>query len=159
MAVSAPLDLARCAENIRLSGRRIYDRWFVRSLLRQIRERGAEWPGLAQLDLSQPPRSLYDFDDRVTAPLSGFATADEYYERCSTASGLSRIVVPTVLLSAADDPLIPADMYRDASTSSAVAVRLARGGGHVGFFSSAAEDPDWHWLDWRVVEFAEFEPA
>lgn len=159
MAVSAPLDLARCARNIRAPRNRIYDRWFVRSMLRQLQERRDEWPALADLELSTPPRSLYEFDDRVTAPLSGFATADEYYSRCSTASELGRIAVPTILLSAEDDPLIPAAMYREVTSTDKVGIRMVPGGGHVGFFAAASSDPDWHWLDWRVVEFAELSSA
>jgi predicted alpha/beta-fold hydrolase len=59
-----------------------------------------------------------------------------------------------VLLTAADDPLIPVEMYRSIQPTEVLGVRITRHGGHVGFFGRRGGDPDWHWLDWRVVEFA-----
>ncbi len=154
MAVSAPIDLALCARSMQRGSGLIYSRWFVRLLVRQLRQRSAELPDLGRIDLARLPRTLYEFDDRVTAPLSGFSGADEYYVRCSSALGLNAIRTPTVLLTAADDPLIPVEMYTAIRPSDSVAVRITQHGGHVGFFGRSAHDPDWHWLDWRVVDFA-----
>jgi predicted alpha/beta-fold hydrolase len=153
LAVSTPVDLALCARNLQRRERRLYDRFFVRALLRQIPQLRGHFSGLADIDLSRPPRTLYEFDDRVTAPLSGFSGAEEYYRRCSAAPLLGAIQTPTVLLSALDDPLIPCDMYQALSPSKAVAIRLLQHGGHVGFFGRGGRDPDWHWMDWRVADF------
>jgi predicted alpha/beta-fold hydrolase len=153
LAVSAPIDLALCAQGMEQRQRRIYTRFFVRILLRQLNGRRALLPDLAQIDLAVPPRTLYEFDDRVTAPLSGFACADEYYALCSAAPQLGSIRTPTVLLTAADDPLIPVEMYSGIPASESLAIRITRHGGHVGFYGRSACDPDWYWLDWRVVDF------
>ena len=157
LAVSTPIDLSMCARNMARRERRIYDRWFVTLLNKQVNSRRDHINGLANLDLSLPPRTLYEFDDRITAPLSGFLNAEEYYAQCSSAPLLAAIQTPTVLLSAADDPLIPSSIYSSVSKSPKVAVRLVPNGGHVGFFGRSGRDPDWHWLDWRVVEFVQAE--
>jgi predicted alpha/beta-fold hydrolase len=154
MAVSTPIDLARCARCMQRRSRALYDRWFVRSLVSRLRQRVGDFPGLDPRHLAPPPRTLYEFDDRITAPMSGFSDAAEYYQRCSTALVLHAIRTPTVLLAAADDPLVPVEMYSAATLSDSVAMRITPHGGHVGFFGRGTHDPDWHWLDWRVVDFA-----
>ena len=46
----------------------------------------------------------------ATAPLHGFADADDYYARSSSLSFLSRITVPTLCISALDDPFLPPEV-------------------------------------------------
>ena len=58
----------------------------------------------------QSARTLYDFDDVVTAPVHGFADANDYYTRSSSIRFLSDIRVRTLLLSAVDDPFLPSDV-------------------------------------------------
>ena len=43
-------------------------------------------------------RTFYDFDDLVTAPLHGFASAEDYWARGSALPHLSRIGIPALLL-------------------------------------------------------------
>ena len=56
-------------------------------------------------------RTVYEFDDRITAPFFGFGTADNYYATQSSNQYLDRIRIPTLLIQAKDDPLIPFKIY------------------------------------------------
>jgi uncharacterized protein len=153
-AVCPPIDLGACSHNIGRGLNWIYDRAFLRALVKLVADRARESPEwYAQTPLHPQPRSLFEFDDRITAPLSGFANAGEYYARCSAAPGLARIEVPTLILAAGDDPLIPAHIFDRAERSSAVALHLAEGGGHLGFLAARGCDPDRRWLDWRLLEW------
>jgi uncharacterized protein len=153
MAVAPPVDLAECARNIQRPGMYLYNRWFVRSLLDTARRRALFDPDVDARLRGAPPRTLYEFDDRVTAPLSGFSGADEYYAKCSSAPHLGKIAIPSLILSAADDPLIPPTIFQQVALPTPVFLHITRYGGHVGFFGRPEADRDEFWLDQRVMEF------
>lgn len=152
IAVCPPIDLSRCSENIKSGLNQVYDRTFVRSLMTLVNRRRRELPHFAEEALLSPaPRTLLEFDDRYTAIKSGFSGAVEYYARCSSLPLLTNIRVPTLIIAAADDPLIPASIFADLSASSAVQLHIAPSGGHLGFIGRSGADPDRRWLDWRLL--------
>ena len=116
----------------------------------QIRER-VDPEG--RVDWSRRAASIRDYDSRVTAPLAGFGSAADYYRECSAAPHLGEISVPTLVVGARDDPLIPAGPLETATLSESTRVMLTDGGGHVGFFSRGRRDPDRYWLDWRLLDW------
>src|SRR6185295_11538489 len=99
------------------------------------------------------PRRLYDFDDVYTAPISGFRDAADYYRRCSSGQFVPAIRLPTLVIAAADDPMIPSALFDRVTWPSNVRVHMAEGGGHLGFIGRRGADPDCRWMDWRVVEW------
>lgn len=151
-AVSPPIDLLVCSDNLRRFP--LYDYAFRASLVRQIRERRQRVPQLRAINLRPLPRSIREFDDRITAPLSGFADAVDYYRQTSSVSVLCKIDVPTTILVADDDPLIPIHMFDRSDFPDCVHVVRTRHGGHLGFIGAQGSDPDRRWLDWRVVDWA-----
>jgi predicted alpha/beta-fold hydrolase len=96
-------------------------------------------------------RTLYAFDDAVTAPLHGFRDASDYYTQSSAIGWLSRICLPTLLLSAIDDPFLPEEVLDDVRSIAHANPRLhpefVERGGHVGFIGGR--------LPWRPVYYAE----
>jgi predicted alpha/beta-fold hydrolase len=99
------------------------------------------------------PRGIAEFDAAFTAPMSGFASAEEYYRRCSAAQFLPDIRIPALILASADDPLVPVAAFDRIDLPSTVSLCLTRHGGHLGFLGRANGDPDRRWMDWRVVEW------
>ena len=53
-------------------------------------------------------RTMWDFDDVVTAPLHGFRGADDYWPRASSKPWLAHVAIPTLVLNARNDPFVPA---------------------------------------------------
>jgi hypothetical protein len=155
MAVAPPIDLIECSRNMQRPVNRLYDRRFLKSLLRHIRLRNALVPGALARPLDPPPRRLVEFDNRFTAPLSGFADAEDYYTRASSGALLRHITVPTLILSAANDPIIPIKPFETASYSPTTKLLITPCGGHLGYVGRGGRDPDRRWLDWRVVEWIE----
>ncbi|MGH7129909.1 MAG: alpha/beta fold hydrolase, partial [Planctomycetaceae bacterium] len=82
-----------------------------------------------------------------------FGTATNYYARCSSRQFLPRVRVPTLILSAQDDPLVPARLFDDLSDAPAVTVHVSRHGGHLGFIAGRGDDPDRRWMDWRIIDW------
>ena len=93
-------------------------------------------------------------DDAYTAPLHGFSGADDYYARSSSLPFLSRITVPTLCISALDDPFLPAEATRRARDAASSAVRfvVTERGGHAGFVAARGLTPV-YWAEELVIRF------
>ncbi|HTN76560.1 MAG TPA: alpha/beta fold hydrolase [Pirellulaceae bacterium] len=158
-AVCPPIDLSASSQNIKRGMNFVYDRAFVKALLTMLRRRRSELPHFAdEAPLLPRPRNLLEFDDRYTAPKSGFLSAADYYAQSSSGPLLARITLPTLIVAAADDPLIPARIFDPALLSPAIDLQITAGGGHLGFVGVAGVDPDRRWLDWRLLEWAQNQP-
>jgi predicted alpha/beta-fold hydrolase len=156
-AVSVPYDLARASRHIDRGFSRVYQHHFLQSLRRKALAKLAQYPELASRDRIEAARTLYEFDDVVTAPVHGFAGAADYYSRSSSIHFLARIRVPTLLLSAFDDPFLPSDVLEAvrgvAATNAFLETDFPERGGHVGFVSGANPWRPFYYAEWRVAEF------
>jgi hypothetical protein len=156
VAISCPFDLGACA-------RRLDERsgwWlrvhFLRTLRRKALVKAAQFPGRLDEAAIRRASTFRTFDDIVTAPLHGFRDAEEYWRLASSGASLGDIRRPALLLSAEDDPLIPASSIPVAAARANPALRLevtARGG-HVGFVAGSVLAPRF-WAEERAIAFAE----
>lgn len=153
VAVCPPVNLRACVDSLRFGLARWYDRHFVRLLMHDLACRRRLLPDAPALDRGVRPRGIREFDDAFTAPVSGFETAANYYKQCSAAQFVAQIEVPTLILAAADDPLIPAAIFADLAPTASVQICLTASGGHLGYIGRRNGDPDRHWMDWRIVEW------
>src|SRR5581483_2665588 len=98
--------------------------------------------------------TIYDFDDVFTAPSFGFRGADHYYETQSARNFLNAIRVPTLLVQAQDDPLIPFEIYSHPalSTNPYLSLIAPEHGGHLGFISRTKPRL---WLDGVLLKWLE----
>jgi predicted alpha/beta-fold hydrolase len=106
VGVSPAVDLAASADALHEVSNRIYERKFLRALLKRFRRKAMLFPRAFDPQIATGIASLRDFDDRITALYSGFKSADDYYFRAAAARVLDRIAIPTLILHAADDPFI-----------------------------------------------------
>jgi predicted alpha/beta-fold hydrolase len=115
------------------------------------------FPGLFDRSALERARTLFDFDDAVTAPVHGFLDARDYYSRSSSLRFLSRIRRPTLLLSARDDPFLPRDVLDSvadvARDNEMLHVEFHELGGHVGFVSGRNPFRPRYYAEWRVMDF------
>jgi uncharacterized protein len=151
-AVSTPIDLAACARRLRASSNFIYSNRFLGRLKQRVELKERLTPGTFSLDGLASVKSVYDFDDKFTAPAFGFGTADNYYATQSANQFLERIRVPALLVQAKDDPMIPFDVYNHPAFSNNPCLRLLAvdHGGHLGFV--ARRKPRF-WLDEVLVQW------
>jgi len=146
MALSVPLDLAGSSREIARPKNYLYEQRFLKSLKRKVSLKAAL--GLIDVDPNQLKKvvSVWEFDDQFTAPLHGFANAEDYYEKCSSLGFLDKISVPTLILNARNDSFLadtcyPHDKLKDHPFVSLITP--ARGG-HVGFASENSSGTYWH---------------
>jgi len=151
-AVSTPIDLAECVAALGKKSNWIYEKKFVRSLKARYRRRHQAFPKLFPLNGLEKIRTIYEFDNEITARAFGFGTADHYYATQSSWQFIAGIRVPTLMVQAEDDPLIPFEIFRRLAPQSNPAVRLLAvpHGGHLGFI---ARKPVRFWLDLVLTEW------
>ncbi len=146
IAVCPPVDLAACVRSLERYPARIYDRFFTGELLRQVHASPTLSEHAARIFARHRPTRLVEFDDAFTAPLSGFGNAATYYRRCSAGPLLPHIRVPTTILAAADDPIVPISPLRQTNHAS-VSLVVTGHGGHLGFIATGGH----RWLDYLVT--------
>ena len=129
-ALSPPVDLVLCSAM--LATLPFYDHYYARNLRRQVEQHQTRFPDLPPV--SFPKRlTMRMFDDIYTAPRGGFADAMDYYRRASSLPVIPRIVVPTFILSARDDPFIAVPPLERLHGHPNVEIELVAKGGHLGF--------------------------
>jgi predicted alpha/beta-fold hydrolase len=154
VTLSTPYDLAAAADFLDRASARFYVWNFMRRIRPKVLDVLDRFPAETHhLDRARilAARGIRDFDDRATAPLHGFAGADDYYARASSLGFLPRVHTTTLCISATDDPFIPAEAVERARTvaSPAITFVVTPWGGHTGFVSG-------RW-PWRPVYWAEEE--
>lgn len=154
VAVSAPFELASAAARLERGISRLYQAWLLRhsrqAVLRKVRL-GILPPSFRDVGRL---RTFRAFDDRVTAPLHGFAGVDDYYARASSRQYLGEIRAPALILHARDDPfLTPAAIPARCELSPSVHLELSDHGGHVGFITGVLPGRARYWLDGRIMAF------
>lgn len=143
--VSTPLDLAACGHRLDAAGNRLYQHRFVRRMRARLcatgRYRPCDFAGL---------RSVRAIDDRITAPSFGFGDAANYYRTQSAIGYLDAIRVPTLLIQAKDDPLVPFAVFEKLPANPRIRLMATGHGGHLGFLGKR---PHRFWADHAVMEW------
>ncbi|NIT56573.1 MAG: alpha/beta fold hydrolase [Aliifodinibius sp.] len=133
VAVSVPYDLRLGSIILSKGFHRIYEYRFLRTLRKKLQMKQKKFPELPRFNGS----TIYEFDDKVTAPLHGFDGADDYYEQCSARRFIDSINIDTLFIHSKEDPLCPieamplAKINQNPSTDYIITEQ----GGHVGFWS------------------------
>ena len=150
VAVSAPIDLVAAGFTLdRGFNREFYTRVFLSTMKRKALAKLARFPGLYDARCVARARTLYEFDDLVTAPLHGFRGVRDYWSRASSGPWLEQVRVPTLVLNALNDPFLPPQALLAASRRAAsdVVLEFPPTGGHAGFPARRA------WLPQRIDAF------
>jgi predicted alpha/beta-fold hydrolase len=155
--VSPALDLAESAQALHAPINRLYELRFLGGLCKRYRRKAKLFPRFYDPARADRLRSLIEFDDRITAPYSGFEDAADYYFRAAAARVLADIAVPTLILNAMDDPFVritPASRAEIRRNPHITLIDNAHGG-HCAFLAKAvpAEQDDGYWAETTVLRF------
>jgi predicted alpha/beta-fold hydrolase len=145
--VNAPIDLLDASENLQTGFSKIYDIRFYFILKKILLER-------AHLENLPAIGTVRLLDELHTSRKNGFRDAVDYYQQCSTIDHVHKIQIPTLVLTAADDPFVKVEKYKKAHWSSSVHLHITSGGGHMGYLSQQRH-PQFgrRWLDWCLFEY------
>lgn len=154
-AISTPIDLDACCRQMMRPSNRLYESRFVSRLKTRYKFRCLQYPHLFEARNIDKVKSVYEFDDKFTAPHFDFGNAANYYATQSSQNFLAGIRVPALVIQAKDDPLIPYRVYSHPGFANPHVYHIAtEHGGHVGFLSRRAPR---FWADGVVLEFIENE--
>jgi predicted alpha/beta-fold hydrolase len=155
VAVSPTLDLDLCVRAIERPANFPYQFNFVRHLKARMRRKAAAWPGRFDLGPLDAIRTIRQFDDVYTAPSHGFQGATDYYFRASALRVVSRIRIPALVLTASDDPVVPASQFHERAVADNpnIGVSVEPHGGHCGFAGDPQDGDDGYWAERTAVAF------
>jgi predicted alpha/beta-fold hydrolase len=155
-AVSPVLELGACVRALERRQNVAYQWNFVRGLKARMRRKALTHPGRFPVTRLDEVRTVRQFDEVFTAPQFGFDGADDYYHRASAMRVIDRIRVPTLIITADDDPFVPTEPFHDPRLTGNphITLRVTRHGGHCGFVSDSTADSDGYWAEHQLVRFA-----
>lgn len=150
-ALAPPIDLARCARLLALPRNRVYEVHFLRDLVAQARQRQRLFADLPPLRLAAR-LTLQLFDDLYTAPRGGFDGVLDYYRRASAFGVINHIQVPTLMITARDDPFVAIEPFEELKASPSVELHVVRHGGHLGFLGWDGAG-GFRWAERRIADW------
>jgi uncharacterized protein len=153
-AVSPVIELDACVRAIERRENRIYEWNFCRNLQARMRRKARAFPGHYDLTGLWKIWSIRAFDDRYTAPHHGFAGAADYYHRASAMRVIDQVARPALILSAADDPFVPPEIFAVPAVKHHphITTVITPGGGHCAFVEPPGAD-DGYFAERTVVDF------
>jgi predicted alpha/beta-fold hydrolase len=157
VGVSPAVDLAASADALHEPQNRIYERKFVRGLLKRFRRKASFFPRAFDPQRAATITSLREFDERITSLYCGFRSADDYYARASASRVLDRIAIPTLILHAEDDPFVritPETRERIVANPRITFLETEHGG-HCAFLAAAnrGSGNDGYWAEHTALRF------
>lgn len=154
-AVCPNIHPAACVEALERPGNWLYHQYFLSSLKARLRRKAKHFPGKFDLSLLPSITTLTEFDDAYTAPFGGYQNAADYYERVGARHILSNITIPTLLITAQDDPFIPYRTFDHPAleTNPSIHFHAPTHGGHCGFLQSRLPSEDRFWVENRIMDF------
>jgi len=153
-AVCPAMDLGPSADALHLPANRMYEYYFMWKLRRRLREKAKLFPGKFDTTRLHGVKTLRDFDDKITAYYCGFEGATDYYTRAAASNVVDRIVVPTFILHAANDPFVRIlpETRKKILANPNIAFLETEDGGHCSFLAQPDGD-DGFWAETQVVRF------
>lgn len=151
-AVSVPIDLLTSSLRLKKWYNTMYTRRFLTSLKRKMNIKSGQFPDLIHHNSVMQSKSLWEFDEKCTAPIHGFSSAEEYYIQCSARPWLENITIPAAIINALDDSFLSPECFPFELAAGHPYLHLMApdNGGHVGF-SSFGKAP--YWIEQVVFHF------
>lgn len=153
IAISAPLELSSCADNLDTLKCIIYQQRFLKNLRKKVKKKELLIPGSMKLENLHKTSSIRAFDEYFTAPLHGFDGANDYYKKNSSKYFLEGIQIPTLILNASNDPLLTPENLKNKHHPSNIEYEITKHGGHVGF--AEFNEGGYYWSEKRALNFCE----
>ncbi|KAJ3046088.1 hypothetical protein HDV00_003838 [Rhizophlyctis rosea] len=156
-SIGNPFDLLASSHALHRTwiGRYLYSWTLAQSLIQMFRRHMHHFVNASEFDMEQimKARSIIEFDDQVTRRAFKYRTVHEYYRRGSSAQYVPDVAIPTLLLSALDDPVASSEAipYYEAMSNPHVLLATTDRGGHLGWFEGI-----WprRWFAEPVTQFA-----
>ncbi len=152
VAVSPPVDLEASSLKLMQPENRLFDRVFCKHIMNDIKLMLKLYPEIGPIDFPKEP-SLIGMEELFATHRAGFKSAKDYYDKCSSMHFIPEIKIPSLIISAADDPVVDAQSLIQVSHSNNVDVILTDKGGHVGFLGFGTTYDEVRWCDQVIARW------
>jgi len=155
ISICAPLHLASCSQRINQGFSKIYQTYLVKLLKKSTKEKVTKQllPQICPKKLANI-RTIWQFDDYITAPINGFNNATHYYQQASGLDVLTEIQQPCLIIHASDDPFLSnSDIINVKQLPKNIRFEVSKYGGHVGFIQGNNPFKPQYWLEKRALNF------
>ena len=117
----------------------LYRRYFIWKWRRSLRKKQAAWPQLYDLGDVLRLETLSAMTERLVRLFGDYSTMSDYLRGYAVVGDvLASIAHPTRIISAADDPIIPAADLARLARPEALEVSCTRFGGHCGYYEGGS---------------------
>jgi predicted alpha/beta-fold hydrolase len=153
-AVCPNIDPTQCIVALERPGNHLYHDYFLKRLKSRVIRKADLFPGQWDLAALRSIRTIREFDELYTAPDGGYANAAQYYDLSGARHVVGAIRVPTMIITAKDDPFIPHAMFDTPAIAANpfIELVLTAKGGHCGFFQRRQRYEDYYWVENRLIE-------
>ncbi len=146
IAVSPPVEVYSSVQMLGDPANRMYEKYFYKRLREEVLYRHKKFKDLPRVNLPKDLK-IYEFDQLYTAPMAGFSSAIDYYNKCSASHVVADIAIPCKILLAEDDPIISAGSLDRYALPSNISVFKTKKGGHMGYLGNSEDNKGFYWLD------------
>lgn len=155
VAFSAPCDIRAGSDVLDRWDNWIYKARFMSYLTKKIHQKARQFPGRLDVSKLKLVKRWYDFDEYFSAPICGFASADEFHQQASAKNFVGGTRIPTLLVSALNDPILTPECFpvELAQEHPFFYLELSSGGGHCGFQTKGGGE--FSWAEKRALGFVE----
>lgn len=152
VAVSTPIQLKSSAERLKKGFNQVYLQNFIRKISKKLKAKAEQHPEALDWQKLKQIRSFDEIDEFFTAPLHGYMSRDDYYEKASPAYVMEKIQTPVLVINAWDDPFLGEECYPTefAENHPFVYLETPKNGGHCAF---PLKNPEFSYSEIRAFEF------
>ncbi len=135
-AISVPFDLELTSKHMNNGlSKRLYTPYFMKSLLPKMKSYAEKFP--QNFSLHPEVKTMHEFNELYITQMYSFKNAMEYYAQSSSINFLKNITIPTLLIQAINDPMIPiSSLPKQKQLSPTIRFVKLNSGGHAGFVSN-----------------------
>lgn len=150
---SVPCHIESANTEIHKKQNALYLKRFMNKLNEKTAIKAKLFPETIQFDQKNKPKDFYLFDKLYTAPINGFKSNVDYWQRASSFQFLKNISIPTLMINAADDTFLSEACYPKelAEKHPFLFLEIPKYGGHVGFVTFGKNGV--FWSEKRALEF------
>jgi predicted alpha/beta-fold hydrolase len=151
--ISVPCDLKGSSERLAQPINTLYMKRFLRMFHEKIQAKMAFMPEQINDINYKEIKNFKQFDDKYTAPIHGFKNALDYWKKCNSLQFIPNIKIPTLILSAKNDPFLSDSCYpiKESEENENITLEMPESGGHVGFIQFNKEKI--YWSEKRTLKF------
>lgn len=153
ITINAPINIKKTSFLLNRGFNRLYQLNFMKSLNRyaqRLYERGLLEK---KYSFSRYSTSMVEFDRTFTGPESGYGTAENYYQACSSMQFLKEIKIKTAIITAEDDPFVDSQDFKIARENPNLKLLIQKHGGHLGYISNEVlPHSSRRWMDYAILQ-------